>query len=179
MPFVAAPTLETAKLRLRAHRSGDLGDCAAMWGNPVVTHHISPRPFTREEVWARLLRYVGHWALLGYGFWLIEDKATGRFVGEVGIAEFKREMDPPLTAPEAGWVLAPWAQGRGLATEAVKAAVDWAESAMAFQRIVCIIDRSNFASHAVAAKCGFSKVDEAVRAGQLVDVYERCGGPFG
>ena len=42
-------------------------------------------PATREEAWARLLRYAGHWALLGYGFWLVEDRTTGSFVGEVGV----------------------------------------------------------------------------------------------
>ena len=99
-----------------------------MWADPVVTRHIGGRPFTREEVWARLLRYRGHWAHLGYGFWLIEDKASGEFLGETGFAEFQRAILPPIEGtPEIGWVLATRAHGLGYATEAVRAAVAWGD----------------------------------------------------
>ena len=44
---------------------------------------------------------------MGFGFWALEEKATGAFAGEMGFAEFKREIDPPiLGTPEIGWVLA-------------------------------------------------------------------------
>ena len=80
------PLLETERLRLRGHRLEDLSDSAAMWADPRVTQYIRPRPFTAEESWARLLRYIGHWALLGFGYWVIEEKATGKFIGECGFA---------------------------------------------------------------------------------------------
>ena len=66
-----------------------------MWGDPAVARFIGGKPFTREEVWARILRYVGHWTLMGFGFWAIEEKATGDFIGEVGLADFQRDLDPP------------------------------------------------------------------------------------
>src|SRR6476659_5070994 len=114
------PVIETARLRLRGHRSSDFEACAALWADPIVTHYISGRPFTREEVWARILRYAGHWAWMGYGFWAIDERATGRFIGEAGFADFRREMAPSLEGiPEAGWVLSPALHGKGYATEAV------------------------------------------------------------
>lgn len=65
--FEGMPTLRTERLVLRGHRREDLGDCAAMWADPEVTRYLGGRPFSEEEVWGRLLRYVGHWAIMGFG----------------------------------------------------------------------------------------------------------------
>src|SRR5690606_7603589 len=100
------PVLETERLRLRGHAMPDFESVAAMWGDPEVVRFISGKPSTREESWARMLRYPGHWSLLGYGFWLIEEKESGRFVGEGGFADFMRAIEPPFDAPEQGWALA-------------------------------------------------------------------------
>ena len=48
-----------------------------MWSDAEVTRFIGGKPLSGEEVWARILRYAGHWSMLGYGYWLIEEKATG------------------------------------------------------------------------------------------------------
>src|SRR4051794_241975 len=98
---------------MRGHCVEDFAACAAMWTDPEVTRHIGGRAFSAEESWAKLMRYVGHWALLGYGFWVIEERASGRFAGEAGFADFRRDIRPSLDdTPEIGWVLAPWAHGR-------------------------------------------------------------------
>jgi RimJ/RimL family protein N-acetyltransferase len=147
---VTIPTIETERLRLRGHTVDDFPSCAALWADEGVTRFIGGKPQTSEEAWSRLLRYVGHWALLGYGFWLIEEKATGAFVGEVGFAEFKRQIEPTIDVPEAGWVLSPAMQGRGYATEALRGAIDWLGRPAA-----CIIHPENAASVRVAEKAGF------------------------
>src|SRR6266852_5354978 len=109
-PTTAVPAVDTERLTLRGHRLEDFGECAAMWADPEVTRHIGGRPFSAEEVWTKLLRYVGHWSLMGFGYWVIREKASGRFVGEVGFADFKRDIEPSLvSAPEIGWALASWA----------------------------------------------------------------------
>src|SRR5260221_8660924 len=119
-----AGVIETARLALRRHRRDDLDACAAMWGDPIVTRHIGGKPFSAEEVWARLLRYAGHWSLMGFGYWVIEEKSSGRFVGEVGVADLKRTIAPSFGgAPEIGWALSAWAHGAGFATDAVGAAI--------------------------------------------------------
>ena len=103
------PVLETPRLVLRGHALADFADSARMWADPQVTRFIGGRPSTEEEAWARFLRYPGHWALLGYGYWVVVEKATGGFVGEVGLADFRREMTPSFAGePEAGWALATW-----------------------------------------------------------------------
>jgi RimJ/RimL family protein N-acetyltransferase len=177
MPNTTTPTvpvLETERLTLRGHTLADFDECAAMWGDPLVTRHIGGRPSTEEEVWARVLRYAGLWALLGYGYWAVRERDSGRFVGDVGLADFRREVTPALgDAPEAGWVLAPWAHGRGFATEAVRAVLSWADAHLAAPRTVCLINPENAASLHVAGKCGFREVTRGTYKGEETIICER------
>lgn len=150
------PSLQTERLVLSAHGLDDFADSAAMWGDPEVTRYIGGRPFSEEEVWARLLRYAGHWRLLDFGYWAVREKASGRFVGDVGFGDFRRELTPSFDgAPEAGWVLAPWSHGRGYASEAVNAVLAWGDVRFAAARTVCMIDPANAASLRVADKAGY------------------------
>lgn len=180
----ALPTIDTARLTLRGHSLADFGDCAAMWADPEVTHHIGGRPLSAEEVWARLLRYAGLWALLDFGYWVVRERTTGRFVGEVGLADYRRELTPALDGvPEVGWALASWAHGRGFATEAVTAALAWSDAHFAARRdivgssaptrTVCIIAPENVASIRVAEKCGYRPAAPASYKGQPITIYER------
>jgi RimJ/RimL family protein N-acetyltransferase len=172
----AVPTIETARLRLRGHRLGDFGDCAAMWADAAVARHIGGRTFSAEESWSKMLRYAGLWALLGFGYWAIEEKASGRFAGEAGFADFKREIEPSFDgAPEIGWALAPWAHGKGFATEAVGAAVAWADGQFGAARTVCLIDPENAASIRVAEKCGYREFARTTYKNQPTILFERQG----
>jgi len=152
----------------------DLDDCAAMWADPIVVHHIGGVPLSRESVWAKIHRHTGHWALLGFGCWVIEERATGRFVGEGGFADFRREMTPSYEGtPEAGWVLASWAHGKGLATEAVLAMSAWGDRELAVTPTVCIIDTANVASIRVATKCGYREVERFSYKGGPMILFRR------
>jgi RimJ/RimL family protein N-acetyltransferase len=177
MPAVA-PVLHTQRLTLRGHRVEDLDACVAMWADPVVTRHIGGRPFTPEETWSKVLRYAGLWALLGFGYWVVEESASGRFVGEVGFADFRRDMTPSLgDSPEGGWVLATWAHGAGYATEALRAALAWSDQHLPGRATVCIIDPDNRPSLRVADKCGYREVARATYKGKSDVVLRR--GPRG
>ena len=172
--FRSAPTLETDRLTLRGHTPADFDACAAMWADPLVTRHIGGRPASEEEVWARVLRYAGLWALLGFGYWVVRERATGRFVGEVGFADFRRAIEPPLVGtPEVGWALAAWAHGQGFATEAVRAAVAWGDAHLDAERTACIITAENAASLRVAGKCGYQRAADRRYREQPIRVYER------
>lgn len=149
------PTIETERLLLREHKLADLEAYVAMWADPEVVRFIGGKPSTREESWARFIRYAGLWRHLGYGYWAIEEKASGRFLGDGGFADFKREIEPPLEAPEQGWALAPWAHGKGFATEAVAAMVGWSDANLPSNGLVCIISPENLASIRVAEKVGY------------------------
>ncbi len=160
MTFSAAPTLHTERLDLRAHRVEDLTHALALWTDQEVVRFITGRPSTRQEAWARVLRSPGHWALLGFGYWLAFERASGRFVGEVGLGRFKREMlqgHPRYDAlPEAGWVLVPWAHGQGFAREAMTAILQWRDEHLAERETFCLIDPANEPSLRLAAKLGFA-----------------------
>jgi len=152
------PHIETERLVLRAHHPDDLEACAAMWADPLVVRYIGGKPFTTEEVWARMLRYHGHWWWKGFGYWAIEEKATGEFAGELGFADNKRAIQPDISdMPELGWILTPNAHGRGFATESVKAAVSWGDLSLSATQTVCLIDPENRKSLRVAEKCGYQE----------------------
>jgi RimJ/RimL family protein N-acetyltransferase len=153
---VEIPRLETQRLTLRGHRAGDFPECFAMWSDPEVTRHIGGKPSTEQQTWMRMLTYIGHWSLVGFGYWAIEEKATGSFVGDLGFADFRRGLAPSMSdVPEMGWALACAFRGRGYATEAARAAVAWADAHFAAPRTVCLIDCENAASVRVAQKCGY------------------------
>ena len=65
LEFVRAPRIETARLILRAHGAADLDAVAAMWSDAALVRHITGKPSTREESWARILRYAGLWPTKG------------------------------------------------------------------------------------------------------------------
>ena len=169
---IPVPVLESPRLILRGHRAGDLGDSLALWGDAEVVRHITGKPQGREEVWSRVLRYIGHWAVTGYGFWHVRERATDRFVGEVGIADFQREIAVSFDgAPEAGWAFVPSAHGKGYATEAMTTVFAWSDAA--HPRTACIISPENAGSLRVAARLGFREIARAEYKTSEVIVLER------
>jgi RimJ/RimL family protein N-acetyltransferase len=170
----AIPTLQTARLVMRGHRVEDLDDCAALWADADVIQYIGGKPFSREEVWTKVLRYIGHWSALGFGEWVVTERASGRFVGEVGFGDFKRAMQPSIEGyAEAGWVLAPWAHGNGFATEALRAALAWYGAHAPGARTVCLIDPDNVRSMRVADKCGYKELTRTTYKGEPTILLER------
>jgi RimJ/RimL family protein N-acetyltransferase len=155
-PVERVPVIETERLRLRAHRADDYATCMAIWSDPEVVRYISGRPFTAEEVWKRLLQYAGLWSLLGYGYWAVEEKHSGRYIGDIGHGDFKRDMQPSLHGMlEFGWALASQSHGNGYASEAVAAVSAWSHTHLPELRVVCLISPENLRSIRVAEKAGF------------------------
>ena len=75
----------------------------------------------RGGTWLRFLRNFGPMGLFGYGYWGVEDKESGRYIGAVGFFQARRPCDIPYRdQPETGWVIAPDFHGRGLAREACR-----------------------------------------------------------
>jgi RimJ/RimL family protein N-acetyltransferase len=171
---LSVPVLETDRLILRGHSIGDFKRCASLWSDPLVIRYISGTPLSREECWSRLLRYVGHWAMLGFGYWIAEEKGSGAFVGEVGFADYKRELEPALPqVPEAGWVLASSAHGKGYATEALRAILAWGQANLPGDETICLIHPENQKSVRVAEKCGYRKQEMATYKGHPTMVFVR------
>jgi RimJ/RimL family protein N-acetyltransferase len=175
--MVAIPLVETERLILRDHRLADFEAYAAMWSNPDVYRFIGGKARSREESWIRFLRHAGMWHHLGFGFWAIEDRTSGRMVGEAGFHELKREMTPSLEGTlETGWSLLPEMHGKGLASEAVAAMLVWAAANQPGRPVTCFIDPGNTASIRVAAKNGFVERCRAEYGGEPVIVFDHRQG---
>lgn len=168
------PELDTSRLTLRAHVKGDFGELAAMWADPHVVRRITGIPSTPRESWSRLLRYRGLWPVLGFGYWCVRERQTNRYVGDIGFADFGRGATPSISGvPEAGWVMAAWAHGRGFASEAVVAAFAWLDRDTHHQRTVCLIDNENAASIRIAGKNGFTSAGKVTLDGEDVPLWSR------
>jgi RimJ/RimL family protein N-acetyltransferase len=148
---------------------GDFQDIHDLWNDPVTLAYLG-KPSTMEEAWVRLLKYVGHWSLFGFGFWMLREAGTGRFVGEAGLAYHKRGLGAD---PEAGWALAGPMQGKGFAREALLAIVAWADVHLKADRTICLIDPANLASVRLAHSIGFQSAGEADLDGRSVILLER------
>lgn len=170
---VIVPLLETERLVLRGHRPEDFPNSAAMWADPKVTQHILGQPLSEEDAYTRFLRYIGHWAIAGFGYWLIEEKQTGKFIGEAGFADYRRAIEPSLKGlPEIGWVLASEAHGKGYATEAVRKLTAWGDARLR-TRTMCIIAPQNTASVRVAVKCGYRELPSTTYHGRPTLMFAR------
>lgn len=169
-----APALSSERLVLRAHRVDDFEPLASMWAEPEVVRYIGGKPMAREDVWSRLLRSAGHWQLLGFGYWVVCEKATGALLGEVGFADFRRDIEPGFHGvPEIGWALISRAHGQGLGTEAVRLALAWGDAHFTSTRSVCLIDAPNAPSRHLAKKCGFVEWCHTSYHGEPSVLFER------
>ena len=172
--MTTVPIIETERTILRPHRPEDLDDYAAIWADPVVTRFIGGRPRTHEESWIRMLRYAGMWRLIGYGLWVVEEKATGKLIGEAGFHEMKRDIAPSFEGtPEAGWAFVPAVHGKGVGSEVVTRIHEWAAGRPGFERTVCIIDPGNAAALAVARKAGYREKTRTTYPGEPTILLER------
>ena len=173
---MTVPILTTPRLILRGHTLGDFASYAAERSDPVVMKYLGKGDLLSEEdAWFKFTSIPGHWVLTGYGTWAVEERATGARVGSVGFSDKKRPVEHPASgAPEMGWSLGASAHGRGYATEAVGAALEWGRGFFgAGARTVCVISTDNAASLRVAEKAGFKQFATATRYGLGRLVFER------
>ena len=129
-------TLETERLRLRMFREADLDAYAAMSADPEVMRYVGAtgQPLTRPEAWRQMAMFLGHWQLRGYGVWAVEERASGAFVGRIGL--FNPDGWPGL---ECIWALARGAWGQGYATEGARRALDYAFTELDQARVISLI----------------------------------------
>ncbi|GGX48008.1 N-acetyltransferase [Tateyamaria omphalii] len=149
------PTINTARVTLRAMRPGEFDRFAEIWAMPDVAIYIGGTPRTRDESWRSFLNIAGHWQVTGFGQWGIEEHSSKRLVGQVGFFHGARGLGEDFdSVPEAGWVLAPEAQGVGLGIEAAQAAHDWFDRVVTGP-LVCMMDPDHAASARIAEQLGY------------------------
>jgi RimJ/RimL family protein N-acetyltransferase len=168
--------IETEHLILRPVNTDDLIGYMPLWQEePGPDGAPSRLPvLTEEEVWARILRWTGHWAAFGFGPFVAVDRASNTLCGEIGFAYFHRGHGPAFdTSPEGMWKITAEYRGKGYAQEAMTATAEWFDRTVAAERTVCMIDPSNAVSRRLAAKLGFSEFAEAAYRGNPLILLER------
>lgn len=170
---MSGPVLSTARLTLTPVALSDFEDMTALWRDEAFTREITGRALSEEEVWFRVLRDLGHWSALGRGNWSMRLKADGTYVGSVGVLDYRRDVSPPMDAPELGWGIAGTFQGQGLAREGVEAALAWADTVLDAPRTVCMISPGNLASIRLAGRVGYVIYAEGTCHGEPTLLRER------
>lgn len=169
-----APVLTTARLTLRPFRASDLEVQATTLADPDVVRHLGGTPVSREETWRKMLGAPGMWAWFGFGYWAVERREDGAWLGQLGFGDFKRDMQPSIEGlPEMGWIFAPHAHGHGYASEAAASALAWADRTLNAAEIVAIIDPDNAPSIRVAEKSGFGERSDATYRDERILLFRR------
>ncbi|MBM3570903.1 MAG: GNAT family N-acetyltransferase [Alphaproteobacteria bacterium] len=166
-----APRLETARLVLRLPDKGDLDALEAMYADPAFMRFIGGKTYDRAQSWRSLAQMIGHWALQGFGLFVVEEKASGRCVGRVGVIE-----PEGWPGPEIAWSIAPVRWGQGLVVEAAAAVRAWGFGSLGQTRLISLIDPGNLASIRLAEKLMARWAGETELLGHRVRVYEHQRG---
>lgn len=173
----SVPNINTSRLTLRAMKPEDFNRFAQIWAMPDVVRHCRGQPMSRGKAWEAFLRNAGHWEMTGFGQWAVIEQGTRIMVGQTGFffsaCAYGEDYDP---FPEAGWLLSPEAQGRGLAREAAEAAHDWFDRVIP-GTLVARVNAENTASLRLAAHLGYEEMRETKCDGDSMVLLRRNGPP--
>jgi RimJ/RimL family protein N-acetyltransferase len=156
--------IETERMRMRPASAEDVEDLIALHEDPLV-RGVFGSP-TRAEIEEWVGRAEDEWAERGQGRMTLLDREDGAFLGRSGLKWW-----PEFGEVEVGWVLAPAARGRGLATEAGRASLEWAFRDLDVPYVTAYISPTNSNSIAVAERLGMTSLREDTLHGEPIVVY--------
>jgi RimJ/RimL family protein N-acetyltransferase len=171
--------ITTDRLELRPPVVGDLPGLIDLVAHEETRRFLGPIVPDAKSQAERLLRNAGSWALYGYGTFIVRRHGGEQIIGSCGIFQswrgFGQGMDD---VAEAGWIIHRDAWGQGVAGEAMRAVIDWFDTAHGPHRIACMIEDGNSASERVAARFGFIRYGRhEPNDGQTpLNLYERLPG---
>jgi RimJ/RimL family protein N-acetyltransferase len=144
--------LDTARLRLRQWRDEDLAPFARLNADAEVMRHF-PARLSREASDAMANRIRGKIAERGWGLWAVEERASGDFIGFIGLQPPTAQL-PCSPCIEIGWRLARAAWGKGYATEGARASLRAGFESIGLDEIVAFTALGNRRSRAVMERLG-------------------------
>jgi RimJ/RimL family protein N-acetyltransferase len=168
-PVLEIPSLETARLRLRAPEIGDFRHYAAFFGSERAVHERGP--MDERAAWREFCASLACWSLRGFGAWSLTDRAGGAYLGEVGLFQ---PVEYP--EPEIGWLVVPEAAGKGIAHEAALAVRAWAYRTLGLRTLVSYIAPANERSIRLAERLG-ATLDSGAPTVDPGDLVYRHPGP--
>jgi RimJ/RimL family protein N-acetyltransferase len=160
-----APILETERLRLRVWSEQDHAAFSSLLGDEESARFIGGA-CGPEDAWRRMATQMGHWAMRGYGPWVIEEKSSGNWVGYSGLW-----FPYGWPEPEIMWGLVPTARGRGYATEAAMRARTYAYQDLGWASAISLIAPENRSSQKVAERLGAKCEGTIELRGSVADVW--------
>lgn len=146
--MVDSPVLETERLRLRVPTEADFDGLLSLMSDPVAAEHIGG-VMSPPQTWRALCMLIGHWQVRGYGFFTVEEKATGAWVGRVG-----PWFPYGWPAPEVGWSITRAHWGEGYGPEAAAASMNFVFDVLGWDHVIHLIHADNANSQALARKLG-------------------------
>ena len=144
----------------------DFDAFATNLADPRVTAFITGHD--RRSAWWVFSSGMGQWLLQGAGWWAIELRESGAFVGNVGA--FFRETSPEI---EIGWNVQQAHWGKGIATEAATEVLRYLFEVRRERRVTALIDAENKASLRVAVHLGLTYEAETELFGKPLGRYVR------
>ena len=175
---MSGPVLLTERLELSRPQVSDRAGLRALIEPGEVRRFLGGMEPDDHDVFMRLLRNAGSWALYGYGTFMVRERGEEAIVGNCGVFHswrgFGRGLDD---IAETGWIVAKSAWGKGYAQEAMAAALAWFEREHGGKPTLCMIEQGHRASEAVAAKLGYAAFDRVEeRDERPLVVYRRDAG---
>ena len=149
-PFLI-PSLETDRLNLRPFNRFDLDPLAEIIADKEVIQYATynGKVMSRNQAWNWLCLMIGHWYMRGFGIWAVEEKATGEFIGRIGLQFLDWFDDVELV-----WMLKKSAWGKGFAAEGARAAIDHGFHTLELPRVTSVIHTVNEPSIRLAERLG-------------------------
>jgi RimJ/RimL family protein N-acetyltransferase len=145
--------IDTERLLLRDWQESDLAPWTAMNADPEVREHLGPLLGTQGAA-ASVRRFQDDLNRNGFGFWAVEVRVTGEFIGFAGLDPVDDGM--ACAGVEIGWRLARSAWGHGYATEAALAVLEYGFTTMGLAEILAISTPANQRSRAVMQRIGMT-----------------------
>jgi RimJ/RimL family protein N-acetyltransferase len=152
---MASPLLCTERFELWQPQAGDLEGMSQLIADEETRRFLGPMSAAPKDQFERLLRDAGGWALYGYATFLVRLKDERQIIGKCGVFRSWRDKPGLNDGPEAGWIVRRDWWSKGVASEVMRAAMDWFDAAHGRQRIGCMIEEGNTASERLAASLGF------------------------
>lgn len=158
--------LKTPRLQMRPHHPTDADFMIRLNADPAVVRYTGDGPLDQPTALAIVSALQQQYAERRMGRFVLTERETGEPVGWCGL-----KWHPEEDAADLGYRLLRDRWGRGYATEAGRACLQYGRETLNLQNIIARVVPENTASVRVLQKLGFVRVRPTVCDGWAADLY--------